>query len=71
MQRVTLNLPDELADMLRSRAHHNLRSVSKEVRLLVETAIASELETNLAILRMVEHSGLSPAHTEHTGTALN
>lgn len=52
MQRVTINVDDDFKEMLERRASFQRRSLSKEVVFLLETALAQEEQSNIAILRM-------------------
>lgn len=51
MQRITLNVDDELKEVLERRAKFLRRSLSAEAVTLIETALAQEDETNRAILQ--------------------
>jgi plasmid stability protein len=52
MQRITINVDDEFKEMIERRASFQRRSVSKEIVFLLETALAQEESSNIAILRM-------------------
>jgi plasmid stability protein len=70
MQRVSIQIEDSMKEMLQHRAAHNHRSLSKEIGFLLDTAIAAEMETNIAILRLAQQAGqseLGPAQTEKVG----
>ena len=69
MQRVSILIEDTLKDVLMARALHNRRSLSKEIYFLIETALAAEMETNLAILRMAQQMGQSEPEPEQTAMA--
>lgn len=64
MQRVTVNMPDGLAEVLRLRAEHNHRSLSSEIVSLCEHRLADENEANLAILRVAQNMGLELPRSE-------
>ncbi|TPJ51671.1 MULTISPECIES: hypothetical protein [unclassified Mesorhizobium] len=51
MKRITVNVDDELKEILERRATFLRRSLSAEIVTLVETALAQEDETNRAILQ--------------------
>lgn len=51
MKRITLNVDDDLKEILERRATFLRRSLSSEIVVLVETALAQEDESNRAILQ--------------------
>ncbi|RUU78134.1 hypothetical protein [Mesorhizobium sp. M7A.F.Ca.MR.362.00.0.0] len=51
MKRITVNVDDELKEVLERRATFLRRSTSAEIVTLIETALAQEDETNRAILQ--------------------
>ena len=51
MKRITVNVDDELKEVLERRATFLRRSLSAEIVTLVETALAQEDETNRVILQ--------------------
>ena len=51
MKRITVNVEDELKEVLERRAMFLRRSLSAEIVVLIETALAQEDETNRAILQ--------------------
>ncbi|MBC2806550.1 Arc family DNA-binding protein [Rhizobium ruizarguesonis] len=61
MIRLSTSLPDELFNLLQSRADINKRSMNKEVIFLLEAALAAEHGDNLALIRtmMIAQGGLS------------
>lgn len=67
--RVTITFGAEIYDLLRERADLNRRSLNQEVLYLVEAALASEIEGNLQIIRMLMRAqgGLRPEHTAKGG----
>lgn len=57
MKRITINVDDDLKEALERRAIFLRRSLSSEVIILVETALAQEDESNRAILQATYASG--------------
>lgn len=53
MPRYTATFEPELLTLLRDRADLNGRSVNKEIIILIESALAAEVDDNLQILRML------------------
>ena len=51
---ISLVLPKELADTLRSRAKFNLRPLMKEVQFLIELGLAQESEHLRTLFKMIE-----------------
>lgn len=51
MKRITVNVDDELKELLERRSTFLRRSLSAEIVTLIETALAQEDETNRAILQ--------------------
>lgn len=51
MKRITVNIDDELKEILERRSTFLRRSLSAEVVTLIETALAQEDEANRAILQ--------------------
>lgn len=75
MERFTVSLEPELFHLLHDRAKYNRRSMSQEIVFLVECALASEIDSNITIMRtlMMAQGGVksvpaqsnqSPEHTE-------
>jgi hypothetical protein len=61
MRRLSTSLPDELFELLSSRAEFNRRSMNGELIFLLEAALAAEHGDNLGIIRtmMIAQGGLS------------
>ncbi len=51
MDRLTVSLGGDLFSLLRHRAEYNRRSMSQEIVFLIESALASEIEGNITIMR--------------------
>lgn len=51
MDRFTLTMDPELYNLLKDRARYNHRSMNGECIYLIEAALASEIDGNVAILR--------------------
>lgn len=75
MDRFTVSLEPELYAMLRDRSAYNRRSMSQEIVFLIECALASEIDSNITIMRtlMMAQGGIKsvpaledpkPEHTE-------
>lgn len=78
-QRYTLTIEGDLYEILKERAEANRRSLNKEILFLIEGSLASEIEGNVQILRMLMRAqggpptpqsaqgGPPPAHTATGG----
>jgi hypothetical protein len=78
MDRFTLTMDPELYNLLKDRSKYNHRSMNGECIYLIEAALASEVDGNMAILRtlMMAQGGVKSLQTpvpedhspEHIGT---
>lgn len=70
MNRFTVTLEPELFLLLRDRSLYNRRSMSQEIIFLIECALASEIDSNITIMRtlMMASGGIKavPALEDHS-----
>jgi hypothetical protein len=72
MDRFTLTMEPELYNLLKDRAKYNHRSMNGECIYLIEAALASEVDGNVAILRtlMMAQGGVKslqvPVQEDHS-----
>lgn len=66
-QRYTITLSPELFSLLKNRAELNHRSINKEITYLIEAALATEIDGNLQIMRMLMKAQGPDQKQDHRG----
>lgn len=60
MRKLSVRLPDELAERLRARAQENGRSVQRELQLYIERLVSGEVDRALLLVSMGQAVGGRP-----------